>query len=85
MPQLDFATFILSLASSAQVHMGVLANPATGKQERRLPLAKETIDLIAMLKEKTEGNLTDEEAKLVDGLLYDLRMAYVELNKQDKA
>jgi len=81
---MEFSTFILSLATSVQVHMGVVPNPATGKQERMLPLAKETIDLIGLLKEKTEGNLNDEEAGLIEHVLYDLRMMYVELGKQDK-
>ena len=85
LPPMDFSTFILSLATSAQFHLGLVPNPATGKQEKRLPLAKETIDLIELLKGKTEGNLNDEEAKLIEHVLYDLRMMYVEMNKQDKA
>ena len=79
---MEFSTFILSLASSAQVHMGVVPNPATGKEERRLPLAKETIDLMVLLEEKTQGNLSDEEAGLIEHALNDLRMMYVEMSKQ---
>ena len=82
LPPMDFSTFMLSLATSAQVHLGVVPNPATGKQERRLPLAKETIDLIGLLKEKTQGNLSDEEARLIERALYDLRMMYVEMSEK---
>ena len=81
LPPIDFPTFILSLATSAQVHLGVLPNPATGKEERRLSLAKETIDLLGILREKTKGNLTPDEERLFDHLLYDLRMIYVEQSK----
>ena len=81
---IDFPTFLLSLATSAQVHLGAIPNPTTGEEERNLPLAKETIDLIAMLKEKTKGNLADDEGRLLDHLLYDLRMMYVDLSQQSE-
>jgi hypothetical protein len=83
MPPMDFATFVLSLATSAQMHMGLLQNPATGKQERNLDMAKQTIDLIGMLQDKTKGNLSDQESKLIEQVLYELRMVYVELQKQE--
>jgi len=81
LPQIDFVTFILSLASSVQVHMGLMPNPGTGKQEKNLSLAKQTIDILGVLQEKTKGNLSPEEDKLLEGILYELRMKYVELNK----
>jgi Domain of unknown function (DUF1844) len=81
LPPIDFPTFILSLATSAQVHLGAIPNPATGKEERNLSIAKETIDLLGMLQEKTKGNLTPDEERLFDHVLYDLRMMYVERNK----
>jgi len=81
LPEIDFPTFVLSLATSAQVHLGVIANPATGKQESDLPLAKQTIDILGVMQEKTKGNLSDEESRLLEHLLYDLRMMYVEKNK----
>lgn len=84
MPAIDFPTFILSLASSAQVHLGILNNPATGTSEKNLDLAKQTIDILGMLQEKTKGNLAKEEARLLEGVLYDLRMKYVELNAKPK-
>jgi len=73
---MEFSTFILSLATSVQVHMGVVPNPATGKQERMLPLAKETIDLIGS-QGKTEGNLTEEEKQFIENILTDLRWHFV--------
>ena len=81
LPQIDFVTFILSLASSVQVHMGLMPNPGTGKMEKNLSLAKQTIDILGVLQEKTKGNLSPEEDKLLEGILYELRMKYVELNK----
>ncbi len=82
LPPIDFPTFILSLATSAQMHMGMIANPQTGKSETNLAVAKETIDLLEILKEKTKGNLTQEEEQLFEHLLYELRMTYVEKKKQ---
>ena len=83
MPPIDFATFILSLATSAQIHLGAIPNPQTGKAETNLKLAKETIDLLEILKEKTKGNLTPDEERLFEHLLYDLRMMYVERSKKE--
>lgn len=81
-PDIDFPTFVLSLATSAQVHLGVIANPATGKAEADMVLAKQTIDILGVLQDKTKGNLKDEEGRLLEHLLYDLRMIYVEKNKK---
>lgn len=80
-PPIDFHTFILSLASSALMHMGELDSPDGGAGDVDLPLAKHTIDVIAMLQEKTKGNLTPPEASLIESLLYDLRLRYVEKSK----
>ncbi len=80
-PPIDFHTFILSLGSSALLHMGELDSPDGRPGEVDLPLAKHTIDVIAMLEEKTKGNLTPPEANLVESLLYDLRLRYVEKSK----
>ncbi len=81
LPPIDFVTFILSLATSAQIHMGAIANPQTGRQETNLRAAKETIDLLDILREKTKGNLTPDEERLFEHLLYDLRMMYVDRSK----
>lgn len=81
MPEIDFSMFVLSLTSSAQVHMGLIPNPATGKSEKNMDLAKQTIDIIGILQEKTVGNLSKDEQRLLESVLYDLRMKYVELSK----
>lgn len=77
-PPVDFSTFILSFASTALIQLGAAPHPDSGRIEAAPELARETIDLLGMLREKTRGNLTDEETKLFDALLYDLRMKYVE-------
>lgn len=76
-PEINFATFILSMSSSAMLHLGEEPHPETGKTEKNLLLAKQSIDIIEMLKEKTEGNLASDEKMLIDNVLYDLRMRYV--------
>jgi hypothetical protein len=81
LPRIDFSTFILSLSHSAVMHLGEAPHPETGQVEKDLPLARQTIDLIAMLEEKTKGNLSGEEERLVAQILFDLRMRYVELSK----
>jgi hypothetical protein len=77
-PGIDFHTFVLSLGSSALLHLGELERPGASGPEKNLPMAKHTIDILAMLQAKTKGNLTPEEAKLMESLLYDLRLRYVE-------
>jgi hypothetical protein len=81
LPRVDFATFVLSLSHSALMHLGEAPNPETGSVEQSLPLARQTIDLIAMLEEKTRGNLTGDEERLIGQILFDLRMRFVELSK----
>lgn len=82
-PPIDFSTFIISLSSSALYHMGGFQDPYSGKTSMNLDLAKQSIDIIAMLEAKTRGNLNPEEQKLITHVLYDMRMRYVEL--ADKA
>ena len=75
---IDFYTFVLSLASSAFVHLGDAPHPDTGLPGvPDLALAHQTIDILAMLREKTKGNLTAEEEQFMDHLLTDLRLRYV--------
>jgi hypothetical protein len=81
LPRVDFATFVLSLSHSALMHLGEAPNPETGTVEKSLPLARQTIDLIAMLDERTKGNLTGDEERLIGQILFDLRMRYVEVSK----
>jgi hypothetical protein len=81
LPEVDFLSFILSLSSSVLIHFGAIPDPITKKTEKNLPLAKQTIDLLGILKDKTKGNLTMEEERLLDNILYDLRMRYVRESK----
>ena len=81
-PSIDFYTFVLSLGSSAFVHLGDAPHPETGAAAAPdLVLAKQSIDILALLQAKTAGNQTPEEAKLFDALLTDLRLRYVEKSK----
>ena len=77
-PPADFSTFILSLGSAALIHLGEVEPPGETGKRRDLPMAKHTIDLLTLLWEKTRSNLTPEEDKLLESLLYDLRLRYVE-------
>ena len=81
LPEIDFATFVLSLGSSALVHLGETPDD-DGKTRRNLPLAKQTIDLLALMQDKTRGNLDEGESKLLSALLYDLRIKYVDAQKR---
>jgi hypothetical protein len=76
-PELNFSTFVFSLGTSAMFHFGDFPDPATKKAERNLEAAKQTIDILGILKDKTKGNLNDEEGRLLESLLYELRMRYV--------
>ncbi len=84
-PPMTFGTFLISLASSAVFHLGEAPHPETGKTEKDLPLAKQTIDLLAILQEKTRGNLDDEESKLLQSLIYDLRLRFVQASQSSKS
>lgn len=76
LPALDFSTFILSLSTSALMNLGLVENPITKKTEKEPAVAKQTIDLIDLLKDKTKGNLTAQEEKLVEDVLHELRLWY---------
>ena len=77
LPKIDFSTFVLSINSSALVQLGLIEDPASGQKTKNLALAKQTIDLLAMLEDKTRGNLTSDEENIIKNLLYELRMLYV--------
>ncbi|HEY7057524.1 MAG TPA: DUF1844 domain-containing protein [Vicinamibacterales bacterium] len=80
-----FTGFVLSLATTAAVHFGDIADPSTGEpSEPNLVAAGQMIEIIAMLQERTQGNLSDPEAKLIDDLLYELRMRYVQAQQGQK-
>jgi len=80
LPRVDFSTFVLSLGTSALYHLGVVAHPETGGKLEipELVLARNTIDTLEMLEEKTRGNLEEQERELLESLLYELRMRFVE-------
>lgn len=76
---ITFVGFVLSLAHTAAVHFGDVADPVTGEQtEANLPAAQQMIEILGLLEEKTRGNLTAEERQLLEQLLYELRLRYVE-------
>jgi len=77
LPKIDFSTFVLSINSSALVQLGLLEDPADGQKIKNILMAKQTIDLLAMLEEKTQGNLTSDEANILKNILYELRMLYI--------
>jgi len=76
-PEASFPSLILTLAAGALQYMGLVENPVTKSRDKDMKLAKHTIDTLGMLREKTKGNLQKEEKKLLDELLYDLKMKYV--------
>lgn len=79
---IDFSTFILSLAGSAMMHMGLVPDPGGGPPEVDLVMARQTIDMLVMLRDKTHGNLDAQENTLLDRILHDVRMAYVQQVKK---
>jgi hypothetical protein len=79
---IDFSNFVLSLSTSALMHMGYIEDPQTRKAAKNLEMAKQEVDIIEMLETKTHGNLSAEEAKLMEEVLYELRLRFVEASKQ---
>jgi len=77
----DFSSFIISMSSSAYIYLGMIEDPISKKKEINLQAAKQMIDIISMLKEKTKGNLEISEERLISGILYELQMLY--LNKSN--
>jgi hypothetical protein len=82
LPTIDFATFVLSLSHSALMHLGEAPDPETDEVATNLTLAKQNIDLLALLEDKTKGNLTGDEERLLAQVLFDLRMRFVERSKE---
>ncbi|SHN49425.1 DUF1844 domain-containing protein [Desulfovibrio litoralis] len=81
LPQVNFSTFVLSIASSTLLNLGEVPNPETGKTEQNLLMAKHSIDLLSMLQDKLINGVSDDEKKLLADLLYEVRMKYVLKNK----
>ena len=82
LPTIDFMTLVVSLSQTALVHLGETIDPEQGEAERNLPLARQTIDLLGVLQDKTKGNLTGDEERLLDQVLYDLRLRFVETARE---
>jgi hypothetical protein len=80
--KIDFPTFVMSIASAAMMGLGLAPRPDSGKQEIDLELARQNIGLLEMLQEKTKNNLTSDEQKLLDRVLFEIRTKYVEVSKQ---
>lgn len=81
MPEVTFQAFVMSLNTSVLYHLGEIPDPVTGKREHDLDLARHGIDTLTLMEEKTKGNLTDEEAKMLRDILYDAKMKYVQASK----
>jgi len=86
-PTLDFNALVLSLGSSAIVHLGEAPDPTTGQKGEKpeLAMAQQSIDLLALLQEKTRGNLTAEEGSFLENMLFDLRMLFLEVSQRQGA
>jgi hypothetical protein len=80
----SFSTFVLGLSTQALLHLGEIESPLSGKVEQDLPAAKHVIDILGILRDKTRNNLEQAEERLLDSVLYDLRMRYVSLTQKPK-
>ncbi len=80
----NFASFLLSLATTGMVHLGEIPEPSTGQKMEDLEAARQMIDILGILKEKTEGNLSTEESHLLENVLYELRMKFMGKSKATK-
>lgn len=81
LPEPDFSMFISGIGMQALMHLGEIENPLTGKKQKDMAQAKYVIDILGILKDKTKNNLSVQESNLLDNLLYDLRMKYVNTSK----
>jgi hypothetical protein len=81
--EISFGAFLMSLSTEALVHLGEMADPASGHQQRDLAMAQQLIDILGMLRDKTRGNLEHDEQSLLDAILFDLRMKYVEIARRN--
>ena len=81
MPVVTFSAFVLSIASSALVQLGEVPDPESGETRRNLDVAKHNIDILSMLRDKSAGNLDADEMRLIDSVLYELRLKYVMADK----
>ena len=82
LPEINFSAFVISLSTQALMHLGEIANPMSGKIEIDVPVAKQMIDILGMLRDKSRGNLNASEDRLMEDILFDLHMKYVEAVKK---
>lgn len=82
MPRVDFSTFVFSLFSSALIQLGEMDDPISGKKEQNLDAAKQTIDILNVIKDKTEGNLTEEEGKFLENASAELKWKFLNAVKE---
>jgi len=85
LPEINFSTFVISLSTQALMQLGEIASPLSGKVETDIPAAKQMVDILGMLQEKTKGNLNSSEERLLEDILFDLRMRYVEAVKKSRS
>jgi hypothetical protein len=83
MGEISFGAFLMSLSTEALVHLGEMSDPSGGQPQRDLAMAQQLIDILGMLREKTRGNLDHNEQALLDAILFDLRMKYVEIARRN--
>ncbi len=84
LPPINFSTFIMGLSTQALIHLGEIPNPLSGQAEKDISVGQQMIDIIGVLQEKTRGNLDQGEEKLMEDILFDLRMKYVEAVRKKK-
>lgn len=82
LPEINFTTFAISLSTQALVHLGEVEDPLTHTSHTDLDAARQLIDILGMLRDKTRGNLDGDEERLLDAILYDLRLRFVERTKR---
>lgn len=85
MPEVTFGSLVLSLNTTALFHLGELAHPEGGEMRVDLDLVKHTIDTLVILRDKTRGNLDDDESQLIEKVVYDLKMRYVKAKDKSSA
>lgn len=82
MSKIDFSTFILSLASAAMIGLGLAPRPDTGKTQVDLEMARQNIDLLELIQQKTKNNLSADEERMIERVLFEIRTKYLEVSKQ---
>jgi len=85
LPEINFSTFVIGLSTQALMQLGEIASPLSGKVETDIAAAKQMVDILGMLQEKTKGNLNSSEERLLEDILFDLRMRYVEAVKKSRS